>query len=316
MAALKEGIVNLNKPEGIVCMEALTILKKRFKWRKVGHIGTLDPMAGGVLPICIGRATKIVQYLIEGEKEYRATIKLGISTQTHDRDGRITNITEPEKIPLTSEISEALKEFEGEIEQVPPLYSALKYKGKRLYQIAREGIDPPVIPARKVNISKIILRDYSYPFIKVDILCGRGTYIRSIAADLGFKLGIGAHIHSLTRLRVGTFTIQNAIGLDGVGLDGLDGLDSMYDQSSDAKPGWFYTIDEALSFIPSIKIGRQEKEDMFHGRSFNSPEPIQKYYLHENKRLIKIYDTEVLFLGLAECKDSFQLLPALVFRDC
>ncbi|MGA1869338.1 MAG: tRNA pseudouridine(55) synthase TruB [bacterium] len=303
LTAIEEGIINLDKPEGMVCMEALNILKRRFKWRKIGHVGTLDPMASGVLPICVGRATKIVRYLIEGEKEYAATIRLGISTETHDREGRVRNMTKPMKIPTDSEIGQALKEFEGVIEQTPPLYSALKYRGKRLYQIARKGLELPEIPCRKVYISKIIVHEYSYPFIKVTIVCGRGTYIRSIAADLGLRLGIGAHIHSLKRFRVGLFTIHNAISLDR-----LDG------QIIDHKQEWFFTTDEALSFIPSIKIGWKEKEDMLHGRPFLSPTPIQRYYIHENKRLIKIYDPKGIFLGLAKGEDDLRLLPALVFK--
>jgi len=206
------GIINVNKPKGFTSHDVVNKLRKIFKIKQIGHTGTLDPMAVGVLPVCIGKATKIIQYL-ESSKAYRAFIKLGIKTDTYDMEGEIL-----EKIPVNLNIEKVkkyLEEFKGEITQTPPIYSAVHYKGKRLYEYARNNIEVTDIPTRKVTINLIDLIDISEknsenPVLIVDIDCMEGTYIRSIAYDLGEKLGYGACLSGLIRTKAGRFLFEDA----------------------------------------------------------------------------------------------------------
>ena len=210
------GIINVNKPKGFTSHDVVAKLRKILKIKQIGHTGTLDPMAVGVLPVCIGKATKIIQYL-ESSKAYRAFIKLGIKTDTYDMEGQIL-----EKNPVNlniDEIKNYLEDFKGEITQTPPIYSAVHYKGKRLYEYARENIEIIDIPTRKVTINSIELiesldENSENPVLVVDIDCQEGTYIRSIAYDLGEKLGCGACLSGLTRTKAGKFTFEKTYTLE------------------------------------------------------------------------------------------------------
>ncbi len=212
------GMLNINKPKGFTSHDVVGKLRGILKTKQIGHTGTLDPMATGVLPICIGKATKTIQYL-ETTKAYRADIKLGIVTDTYDMEGEIL-----QKTPITLDIpkiKQLLQEFQGEITQTPPIYSAVHYKGKRLYEYARKNIEITDIPSRVVNVKSIKLVD-SYdlntenPSIVVDIECSGGTYIRSIAYDLGEKLGYGACLGGLIRTESGKFKLDNCYTLSEV----------------------------------------------------------------------------------------------------
>ena len=212
------GIININKPKGLTSHDVVSKLRKILNTKQIGHTGTLDPLATGVLPVCIGKATKIIQYL-DDAKAYRAFIKLGIKTDTYDLEGKITEIN---KVSLDVEqIKEALNSFNGEITQKPPIYSAVHYKGKRLYEYARANVTIDDIPERKVTVSSIKLREIfeeesQPPTLVVDISCSAGTYIRSIAHDLGEMLGYGATLSGLIRVQAGKFTIEGSHTLDEV----------------------------------------------------------------------------------------------------
>jgi tRNA pseudouridine55 synthase len=208
------GILNVNKPAGITSFGVVSLLRRLTGEKRIGHTGTLDPIATGVLPICFGTATRIVQYLIDRDKAYLADIQLGISTNTFDREGTVVEENDPGSITI-QQVETVLRSFQGTIEQTPPQFSAVKYHGKRSYDLARAGINVKMKP-RRVKINKIELVEAQMPVIKVLIECSKGTYIRTIANDTGKMLGCGAHIKELTRTRCGIFSIENALSLPDV----------------------------------------------------------------------------------------------------
>ena len=208
------GFLNIYKPTGMTSHDVVAVLRRITNIRQIGHTGTLDPFAEGVLPICIGKATRLIEFLGD-DKEYLATVRLGQNTTTYDLEGEITSQSD---IKVTEEkVRIALKDFEGEIEQVPPIYSAIKVNGKKLYDYARNGEDVEVKP-RKICIYTIELKKFDEQAQVAEILvkCSKGTYIRSIAYDLGQKLGTGGHLIKLVRTRVGNFSSDSSLLLQEV----------------------------------------------------------------------------------------------------
>ncbi|HRY59887.1 MAG TPA: tRNA pseudouridine(55) synthase TruB [Patescibacteria group bacterium] len=209
----KEGFIVINKPKGITSFGVVAKLRKVTGIKKVGHCGTLDPLATGVLICAVGRsATKKISTLINSDKQYIADIELGKTSNTYDMEGDIKkkNI---KKIPTRFELKNILKFFTGEIFQTPPIFSAKKIEGRRAYELARKGVDVKM-KKNKVNIYKINLISYKFPHIKLKINCGSGTYIRSLTHDIGKKLKTGAVLMDLKRTMVGNFTLENAFNLD------------------------------------------------------------------------------------------------------
>lgn len=206
------GFLNIYKPKGLTSHDVVARLRKITKVRQIGHTGTLDPFATGVLPICIGKATRLIEYL-DDNKEYLATVQFGKNTATYDLEGEIT-ATFDKKV-TEEDVKNALKDFEGEISQIPPIYSAIKVNGKKLYDYARQGQDIEIKP-RKVTISKIELKEFdkTSQSAKITVACSKGTYIRSIAYDLGAKLGCGGYLTALERTQAGKFQVNTAIKLE------------------------------------------------------------------------------------------------------
>lgn len=206
------GFLNIYKPKGLTSHDVVARLRKITKVRQIGHTGTLDPFATGVLPICIGKATRLIEYL-DDDKEYLATVQFGKNTATYDLEGEIT-ATFDKKV-IEEDVKNALKDFEGEISQIPPIYSAIKVNGKKLYDYARQGQDIEIKP-RKVTISKIELKEFdkTSQSAKITVACSKGTYIRSIAYDLGAKLGCGGYLTALERTKAGKFQVNTAIKLE------------------------------------------------------------------------------------------------------
>lgn len=204
-------IININKPEGWTSFDVVKKIRNITRVRKVGHAGTLDPFAVGVLLICTGKATKKVAELMGLEKEYLATIELGKTTDTHDITGAVVTQTES-KIFELSELERVCNSFIGEIDQTPPMYSAVKIKGQRLYKMARRGESVERKP-RKVMIRNIEIIEYQHPFLTVKVRCSRGTYIRALADDMGKKLNCGGCLNALTRTRIGSYKIENAYSM-------------------------------------------------------------------------------------------------------
>ena len=205
------GILNVNKPDGMTSFGVVSRLKRLTGEKRIGHTGTLDPIATGVLPVCFGKATRIVQYLINSDKAYLADMQLGIATDTFDREGTIVEEHDPGDITI-EQVKEVLGSFQGAIEQIPPRFSAVKHHGKRSCDLTRAGIDVELKP-RRVRINKIELVKVQLPVITVLIECSKGTYIRTIANDTGRILGCGAYIKELTRTRCGIFNIEDALSL-------------------------------------------------------------------------------------------------------
>ena len=206
-----DGILNINKPAGETSFGVVAAVRRLTGERRVGHAGTLDPEATGVLPVCLGGGTRVVEFLAEATKAYRAEIKLGVATDTYDASGRVTQKGDPSGIDR-AQVKSALASFCGLIQQIPRMYSAVKYQGKRLYQLARAGIEVER-KSRPVKIYSLELTDWQSPVVTIEVVCGKGTYIRSLAHDLGQVLGCGANLKSLVRLRYGVFDIEDAISL-------------------------------------------------------------------------------------------------------
>lgn len=206
-----DGILNIDKATGMTSHDVVARVRKLTHQRRVGHAGTLDPAASGVLPVCLGQATRVVEYLGDLGKAYRATLRFGAVTDTYDAEGQVVR-TAPVSLTLP-EIEAALPAFLGDIQQVPPIYSALKRGGRPLYELARAGEAVEVAP-RPVHIDALSIVAWNSPDLVLDVECGKGTYIRSLAYDLGERLGPGAHLAALVRTRSGPFTLDTSITLE------------------------------------------------------------------------------------------------------
>ena len=243
------GFLNIYKPQGKTSHDVVAILRRITKVKQIGHTGTLDPFAEGVLPICIGKATRLIEYLND-EKAYIGTVQLGKSTTTYDTEGEVVAISE-KKICL-EEIEAILPNFRGEIEQTPPIYSAIKVSGKKLYEYARNGEYVEIKP-RRVNITKleIISFDFETQQLELRIECSKGTYIRSIANDVGLALGSYGHLIKLVRIKAGRFNIEKTFRL------------AELETSEDVLKNLIYPT-EYLDY-PKYELSETEKEKVSHG---------------------------------------------------
>ena len=255
-AAAVDGFLNFRKPVGITSMEALRRVKRITGQRKkVGHAGTIDPLAEGVLPICFGQGTRLMEQVVTGRKRYRMTMRLGAESATYDAEGDITEF--PDAHPVSQgELDDALAGFIGRIEQVPPMYSAIKINGQRLYELARKGHDV-ARPARPVDVHAIRVDDFAWPNLTLTVDCGRGTYLRSIAHDLGQKLGCGGYVTGLIRLSCGQFTIADSVGLPEL-------------EQAAAESGWerlLHPVDWALRDCPALTLTPAEASAVRNGQA-------------------------------------------------
>lgn len=265
------GFLLINKEPGITSSRVVQILKKKFNLKKVGHLGTLDPMASGLLIIVINRATKFASLLLQSEKSYRAEVTLGIQTDTDDVEGEVIS---SKKIDSSrQEIEEILLTFLGESNQFAPVYSALKHKGKPMYKYAREGIKVKK-EARKILIKKIDNILIDFPRVSFDIACSKGTYIRSIARDLGVKIGCGAHLSNLIRTSQQKFKLKDAYLIDDVGIENVISLEKAFDD------------------LDSIQLNKIDSKVFLHGR------PIELDITHND--LLKVYDSSNEFIAIGK----------------
>ena len=265
------GFLLVNKGPGITSSRVVQIVKKKFQLKKVGHLGTLDPMATGLLIIAINRATKFASLLLQSEKSYRAEVTLGIQTDTDDAEGEAIS---SKKVDITElEIKETLLTFLGASYQLPPDYSALKHKGKPMYKYARNGIKVEKAE-RKIFIKNIQNILIEIPKVSFDISCSKGTYIRSIARDLGAKLGCGAHLSGLIRTSQEKFMLSDACSLDDINLEDIISLEKAF---------------EDLDFI---KLNEKDSKAFIHGRS------IERDFDHTN--LLRVYDSANQFIAIGK----------------
>ncbi|MFH1657462.1 MAG: tRNA pseudouridine(55) synthase TruB [bacterium] len=208
-----EGFLYINKPTGMTSHDVIDELRRITKIRKIGHAGTLDPFATGLLICGIGReATKKLDVFLKQDKEYFARLKLGFVSDTYDREGKI-ELKETKQRPDEKELKETLKSFQGEIEQYPPMFSAKKIKGKKLYQLARRGIKVDLKPV-KIKIQQLEITKYDFPYLEIKVSCSSGTYIRSLANDIGEKLNCGAYLEELCRTKINGISLRSAVNLD------------------------------------------------------------------------------------------------------
>lgn len=245
------GILLLNKPSNITSFRVIDKIKKQFKIKKIGHAGTLDSFATGLLILGINEGTKILKYYVDLDKEYETTFHLGISTDTFDINGNQNYIHKGE-LPDKEELELAIRNFIGEIDQVPPEYSALKINGIRASDRMRKGLEVSLEP-RKVNIYNIDVIEYNKPFLHLKIKCSKGTYIRAIARDLGKVLGCGAYVKSLKRTAIGMFNLKDAIDLE-----------KLIHNNSLEK--YLIPLVEALPFLQKITLSMQEVDDIYKGK--------------------------------------------------
>ena len=210
-SSVVSGVLVIDKPVGITSHDVVQIVRRGTGIRRAGHTGTLDPRASGVLVVLIGPAVRLSEFVSASDKRYQATLRLGTSTDTYDSEGTVTQMTSPEDI-TEEQFEEALKQFVGEIEQVPPPYSAVKVKGRKAYELSRKG-QKVELPPRKINVYSLELLEWVPPEAVVDVYCSSGTYVRSLAHDVGKVLGCGAHLVELRRTKSGQFTLRDAVPL-------------------------------------------------------------------------------------------------------
>lgn len=273
------GVVVINKPKGFSSNKVLQEVKYLFNAQKAGHTGTLDPMATGVLPICFGKATKIAQYLLDSDKEYMATIKLGVETDSGDAEGQI--ISESKEIPNLDEgiIEGVLNKFRGRIQQVPPMFSALKYNGQPLYKLARAGEKIEIKP-RDINIYRLELKSFTEDSISILVKCSKGTYIRSLAIDIGRELDCGGHLIELHRIESGPFNIEQSFE--------LENLKSL---SLDQKVDTINHIEKVFEDKPIYYLAESLKDDLLKKGKL----PIEP----ELDGVVRIYSDNI-FIAIAE----------------
>ncbi len=286
------GFLNIYKPQGITSHDVVAKLRKITGIKQIGHTGTLDPFAEGVLPICIGKATRLIEYLSD-DKAYRGVIKFGAKTTTYDREGEIVAKSD-EKITEAT-ILKYLEAFKGEIEQTPPIYSAIKIKGKKLYEYARVG-EEVKIPTRKVSIEKIELVDFNEAAQEctLEIECSKGTYIRSIANDLGEKCGVGGYLTQLIRTKAGDFKINKSIKLEDLTKENVEEK--------------IISPLEILSF-PHIRLNNRENELIQNGMKINLDKESKE--IKTDELIILIYGQELRAIGRI---DEGIIIPEKVFH--
>jgi len=255
-------VINLDKPKGMTSQEAVTAVKRAFHLKKAGHAGTLDPIATGVLLICLNEATKIARFLTDLDKEYIARIRLGVKTDTLDSEGKVIERTEGFSFS-EEEIIPLIKRFEGEIEQIPPMYSAIKVGGEPLYKLARKGITVER-KKRRVHIYRIDLLNLDTgvpdPFLDISVRCSKGTYIRTLCSDIGDALGVGGHVIELRRIATGRFRVDDSITLDR--LKGYP-LEKITGEKGPSSP--VMTIDAALNEMEEVILGDEDMKRAKNG---------------------------------------------------
>jgi tRNA pseudouridine55 synthase len=248
------GILNIHKPIGMTSHDVVNIVRRITQERRVGHAGTLDPMASGVLVVCLGKATRLSEYLADGAKSYLATLHFGVITSTWDAEGEVTEQHDISALSLEV-IAQVLMGFLGEILQVPPMYSAIKRDGRPLYRLARQGITVER-EARNVAIHALRVVSWQPPELVLQVECSKGTYVRSLAYDIGQAVGVGAHLANLSRVAVGHFRLEEAVTLEALRAADTDGLWKRYLQPMRA----------ALSDMPSVEVGQEMAQRIVFGQ--------------------------------------------------
>ena len=283
---MTDGIINIYKEADYTSHDVIARMRGILKTRKLGHTGTLDPDAVGVLPVCVGRATKACDMLTDRSKVYEAVLRLGVTTDTEDMSGTVLS---EHPVEVTEEqVVEAVHHFKGDYEQVPPMYSAIKVEGKRLYELAREGIVIERKP-RPVTIYELEILEISLPLIRLRISCSKGTYIRSLCRDIGERLGCGGAMEHLTRTRVGEFVIENAIT--------LSQLEEI--MREDRVEEYIKPVDRLFLEYPKVKVGNKSEHALLTN---GNPLAARKLKIDDQYRVdgqwLRLYDLDDNFIAL------------------
>ncbi len=287
-----DGILLLDKPVGITSNAALQRVKRLYNARKVGHTGSLDPLASGLLPICFGEATKISGFLLDADKRYHGICKLGVRTTTADAEGGVI-ATRP--VPALSEeqVGKVLQGFCGEIEQIPPMHSAIKQNGQPLYKLAHQGIEVERQP-RSVQIFELNLIRLEGDELEIDLHCSKGTYVRTLAEDIGEALGCGAHLSALRRTTSGPFKLETAVG--------LESLQGLAEAGSEALDACLQPMQDALQQWPDIHLTDNSAYYLQQGQ------PVQVAKA-PTSGLVRLFAGEAHFLGVGEIMDDGRVAP-------
>ncbi|MBI6058293.1 tRNA pseudouridine(55) synthase TruB [Clostridium perfringens] len=292
------GVINIYKNTGMTSFDVVAMVRRVAKMKKVGHTGTLDPAASGVLPVCLGKATKIIDYIMENKKVYRVNLKLGMITDTYDLEGEVLREKDASHI-TKDEILNCINSFVGTIDQVPPMYSALKQNGVRLYELARQGIEVHR-EARKVTIYSIEnIKIESNDNIQMDVCCSKGTYIRSLCYDIGEKLNVGATMTALERIQNGPFTKEEAINIE--------------DLTEELLEKHIISIEKALDSFEKItvneKFGKLLRNGVkvFDNRMYSEEVEFNKLY--------RVYEDNGVFLGLGKRDEKGFKLEKLLIEE-
>lgn len=274
------GFLNIDKPQGMTSHDVVAVIRKGIGIKKVGHAGTLDPMATGVLIICVGHATRLSEYIMHQTKVYEATVHLGITTDTYDAEGKV--VTTNTQAVNQTDLESVLPRFRGEIAQIPPMYSAIKQGGKKLYELARQG-KTIERPPRQVTISQLNLHHWTFPEFDLTVACSAGTYIRSLAHDIGEAVEIGGHLSALRRTQSGQFTIKGAVSLDEL-------------QTAMQENTWqvhLTPVENALSDIPRLDLSVEDVKIVRDGGFIPREDEI-------DSALLRAYTPDEVFFALLE----------------
>lgn len=292
MSPSPEGILNIDKPTGITSHDVVNRVRRVAGLRRVGHAGTLDPLATGVLLACLGRATRLVEYLMGRPKTYEVVIRLGQNTDTYDADGEV--VAERPCHFTPDDLATALAQFHGPIQQMPPLYSAIKKGGQPLYKLARQGTEVE-IEARAVIIYELEQLAFNLPLLTLRVVCSSGTYIRSLAHDLGEALGCGGHVAALRRTAVGEFTLDTAVPLDHLTPENLTTC--------------ILPMDTAVRHLPAVTFTETETARLWQGQTV----PWQP--IHPQVPLARAYTPENLFVGIVQLHETQEWQPHKMFHS-
>lgn len=291
------GVLLLDKPLGMTSNEALQEVKRLFRAQKAGHTGSLDPLATGMLPVCLGEATKISGFLLDAHKRYTMTCKLGAKTATGDAEGEII---ERRPVPelATDDVEAALAQFRGPIQQIPPMYSALKHQGERLYDLARKGQEVERAP-REVVIHQLELLALNSDVLDLDVKCSKGTYVRTLAEDIGETLGCGAHVTALRRLAVGPYQ-------DPEQMVTLDELRHLAEDGVGALDAQLLPVESAVSHWPDVRLSSDAAYYLLQGQPVVVPHAPTSGW-------VRLYSDERGFLGMGEIQDDGRVAPRRLF---
>jgi len=291
------GVLLLNKPQGGSSNHVLQRVKRLFGAAKAGHTGSLDPLATGMLPICFGEATKISAFLLEADKRYHLVCKLGEASTTGDAEGEIIETADISGI-TQADIEAVLPEFIGEIDQVPPMYSALKHNGERLYKLARQGIEVER-KSRTISIYEIVFISYEHGLLELEVSCSKGTYVRTLVEDIAKRLNSFAHITALHRLSVGPYEGEMLT---------VEQLEVLAEQGTDALDGCLQPVDSGVADWPDVKLGSDAACYVRQGQPVMVPHAPTEGW-------VRIYDQSE-FLGVGEIQDDGMVAPRRMIKQC